>query len=228
MEYNKLEHFVSKPRLDRFLNASGASKTKAEQLYKFNLELSQSFYSILNLFEIFLRNVINNQLADYFSNPNWIITEENGFMNDGSLELSKFYLKKSVQNAESTLKRKGIAVTAGKILAEQSFGFWCSMFDPHHYSPIGGSVIHCFPHKPLSVNRKQISVKMKNIRDFRNRIYHNEPICFLGNAIDFTIKRDVKNDIYELLQWIDIDLKNYVRTFDSIDGKITSWRSGNK
>ena len=30
MEYNKLEYYLSQPRLNRFLLASGSSKTKAQ------------------------------------------------------------------------------------------------------------------------------------------------------------------------------------------------------
>ena len=60
------------------------------------------------------------------------------------------------------------------------------------------------------------------MRDFRNRIYHNEPICFNGNNIDFAYATQIKNELYELLDWIDCDLPKYVKTFDSIDNKINS------
>lgn len=76
MDYNKLEHFVSVPRLDRFLNACGGSKPDAQQLYKDNLRVAESFYPVLHLFEVFLRNAINTRLTDYFGNPDWIIIEK--------------------------------------------------------------------------------------------------------------------------------------------------------
>ena len=222
MNYNKLEYFISQPRLNRFLIASGNSKAKAQRLYHANLKVAQSFYPVLNIFEVFFRNVCNYQISARFTNPNWIIAEKNAFMSNLSLTPSKFYLKNSVNNAERNIVRKGGIITAGKILAEQSFGFWTSFFEPHHYRLIGGVVIHCFPNKPTNVNRSILSQKLNRIRDFRNRIYHNEPICFCGNNIDFAYATQIKNELYELLNWINNDLPAYVKTFDKIDNKIKS------
>lgn len=221
MEYNKLEYYLSQPRLNKFLLASGNSKVKAQKLYRANLRVSQSFYPILNLFEIFLRNICNYQVSAHFANPNWIITEKNGFMSDHSLTGSRFFLKNSILSAERTIRRKGGLITAGKIVAEQSFGFWTSLFDTHHYRLIGGIVIHSFNNKPAGTNRSTISQKLNRIREFRNRVYHNEPICFNGNVIDFTYAENIKNEIYEMLSWIDGDLNDYVEYFDVIDNKIS-------
>ncbi|MBN2857989.1 MAG: Abi family protein [Candidatus Delongbacteria bacterium] len=222
MKYSTLEYYISQPRLKRYLTATNNSKTKAMKLYQKNLRVSQAFYPILNLFEIFLRNVIDYQISSHFANPNWIITEKNGFMNNPSLLPSKYFLKNSVANAEKTIAgNKGkIPVTSGKVIAELSFGFWTSLFQKYHYKLIGGVVIHCFPKKPLNVNRHIINNKLNNIRLFRNRIYHNEPICFNGNDIDFSNAKIIRKDIYELLEWIDVDLVKYTSAFDSIDKKI--------
>lgn len=221
MEYQKLEYYLSQPRLDRFLIATGNSKSKAQKLYKINLRVSQSFYPILNLFEIFFRNIANYQVSSHFANPNWIIAEKNGFMSNPSLSASRFFLKNSVSKAEKAIRRKGGIITSGKIVAEQSFGFWTSLFDTHHYRLIGGVVIHCFPNKPPHVNRNILNQKLNKIREFRNRVYHNEPICFNGNTIDFTEAITIRNEIYELLEWIDSDLTNYVDYFDGINTKIS-------
>jgi len=143
-------------------------------------------------------------------------------MSHQSLTASKFYMKKCVQNAESTILRKGSGITAGKVIAEQSFGFWTSLFDPHHYRLIGGSIIHCFINKPSNINRSSIAVKLNGIREFRNRVYHNEPICFQGNSIDFTGVQAIIQDIYEILDWMDADLKGYVVYFDNINNEISA------
>lgn len=119
MEYNKLEYYLSQPRLNRFLLASGSSKTKVQKLYRANLRVAQSFYPVLNLFEIFLRNICNYQVSTHFANPNWIITEKNGFMSDYSLSKSGFFLKNSIISSEKTIRKKGGLVTAGKVVAEQ-------------------------------------------------------------------------------------------------------------
>ena len=222
MNYNKLEYFVSQPRMGRFLRATNNSKQKAQQLYRINLRVSQSFYPLLNLFEIFLRNSINYQVTSHFANPNWVITEKNGFMSDRSLRNSKFFLKNSIQKAEQTIQRKGGTVTSGKVIAEQSFGFWTSLFEPHHYRLIGGSVIHAFPNKVASANRSTIAQKLNRIREFRNRVYHNEPICFSNNNVDFSNAEDILKELYELLNWIDPELIQYCDYFNNISSKIDS------
>jgi hypothetical protein len=222
LEYNKLEYFVSQPRLNRFLIACDNSKSKAQKLYRINLRVSQSFYPIFNLFEIFIRNSFNYQVSAHFVNPNWIMTERNGFMSSPSLSGSKFFLRKCVDSAEQSIIRKGGTLTSGKIIAEQTLGFWTSLFDTHHYRLIGGCVIHTFGNKPAQINRSIISQKLNRIREFRNRIYHNEPICFDGNSIDFSEAILIKNDIYEILNWIDTDLTDYVEYFNGIQSKIDS------
>ncbi|MDR0681775.1 MAG: hypothetical protein LBG15_08010 [Dysgonamonadaceae bacterium] len=220
MNYGKLEYYVSQPRLNRFLTACGNSKSKAQKLYQANIKVSQSFYPVLNLFEVFFRNICHYQVSSHFANPNWIIAEKSGFMSNPSLSASNFYLKNAVVNAERSIRQKGGTVTAGKIIAEQSFSFWTSLFDTHHYRLIGGVVIHCFPHKPFYINRNILNGRLNRIREFRNRIYHNEPVCFSGNTIDFTYAHTVKQDIYELLSWIDSDLVSYLKKIDTIDYQI--------
>lgn len=225
MRYSKLEYYLSQPRLQRFLLATGNSRIKAQKLYRVNLRVSQAFYPILNLFEIFLRNSVNYHISSHFSNPNWIISEKTGFMSNPSLAPSHFFLKKSIQKAERAIRRKGSVVTSGKVIAEQSFGFWTSLFDTHHFRLIGGSPIQAFPMKPAHANRRVINKKLNKIREFRNRIYHNEPICFNGHRVDFSNAQDIINEIYELLSWIDEDLTGYIEYFNGIHSKIDSAKS---
>ncbi|TNE81288.1 MAG: hypothetical protein EP332_03985 [Bacteroidetes bacterium] len=143
-------------------------------------------------------------------------------MNDGSLRPSRFFLKNSVQKAEGKLRQRGLAITSGKVIAEQTLGFWISLFQPHHYRLIGGTPIQAFPHKPTSENRSSIDGKLNRIREFRNRVYHNEPICFNGPSIDFTEAEIIKQLIFDLMEWMDPEICIYIKKFDSIDSKIKS------
>lgn len=162
------------------------------------------------------------RVSGHFADPNWIINEKRGFMSDPSLRPSRFRLRKKVERAERGIRRSGGSVTAGKVIAEQSFGFWTSLFEVHHYRLIGGVVINAFPNKPAHINRAAIANKLNDIRRFRNRIYHNEPICFDNSNIDFSQVNKVRDDIYELLLWIDTELTDYVSYFDSIPSKVNS------
>jgi len=144
-------------------------------------------------------------------------------MNDISLSKSGYYLKNSVITAENKMTKKSIAVSSGKVLAEQSFGFWVSLFESSHYKLLGGSVIHAFPYKPKHINRKSIFLILSRIRDFRNRIYHNEPICFNGSSVNFSCASQIRQDLFELLGWINPEIQNYVEHFDNIDRKIAGF-----
>jgi len=224
MKYRTIEKYASIPRMNRFLLATG-SKSAAMDLYCINLRVSQAFYPVLNLTETFLRNSLYACIESHFSNPDWIITEKTGFMNNPCLAKSNYYLKNSVINAENKMLKRGIAISSGKVLAEQSFGFWVSLFEPAHYKLIGGSVIHSFPYKPSCINRKSVLLLLSKIRDFRNRIYHNEPICFNGVSVDFTYASQIKDSLFDILEWMDPDIKKYVRLFDSIDQKIKRYNA---
>ena len=70
------------------------------------------------------------------------------------------------------------------------------------------------------MNRNQINQKLNDVREFRNRIYHNEPICFSDDEIDFTEAIMIRQTIHELSEWIDADLNDYLDYFDGIDAKI--------
>ncbi|MEP7265846.1 MAG: hypothetical protein ABI772_15180 [Bacteroidota bacterium] len=170
----------------------------------------------MNLLETFLRNCINENLAFYYSDTAWVINQKNGFMNHTTLG-PKFWIKEQIIKAEANTRG---TITPGKIIAEQTFGFWTSLFEPRHYRLIGGNVIHCFPRKSSHVNRAYLANILKDIREFRNRIYHNEAICFNNITIDFTHAIYIKTEIYNLLEWMDADLKTYVLQFDNIDSII--------
>lgn len=211
---------MSQMRMARFLAAAGNSRDKAMKLYRINLRVAQAFYPVLNLFEVVCRNEIYNKIATHFSDPAWIITQKRGFMSDPSLRPSHYFLKRCVQKSENAIERTGGLVTPGKLVAEQTFGFWTSLFEPHHYRLVGGVVIGCFPGKPPHENRNSINQKLVSIRKFRNRVYHNEPICFDGTNPDFTSATNVKTDIFNLIRWIDPKLEDYFSYYNVIDSKI--------
>lgn len=220
MDYSKLEYYLSEPRLNRFLVACGGSATKAEKLYGINLRVAGAAYPLLNLFEIFLRNALTAQISIFFNDPDWIIHQQNGFMSNPGLSKSNYFLRKSVQQAQTIILRKGGTVTAGNIVAEQSFGFWTSLFEPHHFRLIGGAPLTCFVNKPASVNRSILAAKLDGVRNFRNRIYHNEPICFKGGQVDFSDTMAIWQDIQDMLAWIDPELTTFVTQFDELKQKI--------
>ncbi|MCG8894713.1 hypothetical protein G1K73_13275 [Tenacibaculum finnmarkense] len=217
--YKDLELFLSKERLDRFLIATERSEADAIALYEKNIKVSKAFYPVLNLFEIFFRNIINENVSKTFNNKDWILTVNSGFMNHKSLSKS-YFLKNSVLKAKKRIRKNGSKVTYSNVIAEQNLGFWTSFFDSNSFGLTKGIPLKCFPNKPKLEKRETIKIKLDNIRDFRNRIYHNEPICFSGKTVNFDKAIKIKNDIYDLLLWMNADFIYYNSYFEEIEKEI--------
>lgn len=212
--------YLSRPRHNRYLIATDNNSSNAKRLYNANIRLAQSIHPILSQFEVVLRNALNTQLSEYFTDTDWIITQKNGFMNSPSLANSRYFLKKSVNKTESKLGRRGIPITSGKIISDQTFGFWIALFLPHHYSLIGGEPIKIFVNKPSTENRASLYSKLDDIRNFRNRVNHCEPLCFNGNNIDCSHILGIRTKLYNLLNWIEPDLVPFFQKIDNVENKV--------
>jgi hypothetical protein len=211
--------FLSGPRYNRYLTATTNNSDRAKKLYNGNIRLAQAFHPVLSQFEVVFRNSLNMVLSSHFSDPDWIITQQAGFMRHPSLRASHFFLKSCVQKTENKLRARAIPVTSGKIIADQTFGFWVAFFLSHHYSLVAGQPIHVFPHKPSIENRAGINSRLEDIKNFRNRVNHCEPICFSGSTIDCSVALSIRRKIYELVSWIDPGLVPFFSSIDNIQNK---------
>jgi hypothetical protein len=220
MDLKDLERFFSTQRLERFLKATKYSDIHTQILFDANIRISQSFYPLLHLFEVIFRNVCYENVSKYFRDNDWIINQKDGFMNHYSLAQSNFFLRNCIIKAENIQRNMKPKISSGKIISEQPFGFWTSLFEIYHYKLIGGSVIKAFPFKPKEIDRKILNSKLKSVRNFRNRVYHNEPICFDKQDVSITLCLNTYLDILELIQWIDPNLINYLEKFDTIKDEI--------
>ena len=193
--------------------------------------VAQSIHPVIGVFEVVLRNSIYNTISNYFQDENWIMNQKEGFMSDKTLvfrnnpsKISKRndFLKKEVLKAEKKLKLKysntpSMSIKAGNIIAEQSFGFWTNFFEPHHYKILKGNPIQIFRDLPQGVGRKEILNKLNAIRQFRNRINHNEPICFVDNKFSYSEIQTIHQSIYELLTYMDERLIDFVESIDNTE-----------
>ena len=212
--------YLSSTRYRRYLIATTNNNKRAKKLYNANIRLAQAFHPILSQFEVIIRNSLNNKLSVYFNDPDWIINQKTGFMHNHSLAQSRFYLKKCVEKTENNLTTRQIPITSGKIISDQTFGFWIAFFLSHHYTLIGGQPIHIFANKPQSEDRASIYSKLDDIRKFRNRVNHCEPICFSNNNIDCRSALDILSKLYNLINWIDPKLDPYFKSIDSVQSKV--------
>jgi len=76
MERESLKSILSNERLKPYLKFHSGNFEKAIHHYKANIEISESFYSMLSVLEIALRNKIDYQLQRKFSDENWFENKE--------------------------------------------------------------------------------------------------------------------------------------------------------
>ena len=225
--YPEIEYYLSTYRLNRYLVATSGDKELAISLYFDSLKLSQFFYPLLSTFEVVLRNSIDQILTAHFNDHSWIMAQRSGFMDDNSLShrnkngkiIHKRYMKNEVEKAIQKIQKSG-KPTAPKVIAEMKFGFWNAFYDNQYYKLLLGKPIQVFNHLPPNISRSNIFHSLTKIRDFRNRISHNEPICFNGTGLDLMYPENIYGDIIRLLEWIDVDLKQWISPLDNVKSQI--------
>lgn len=223
MKFAEIEKHISHPRINRYLSICG-NTTRAIKLYKANIKLSQAFHPLLGIIEVVLRNNINDALTVYFGDADWIINQTSGFMFAPTLAGTRYYLKTEVERTIRKLRQKRLSVTSGKVISEQTFGFWTDLLEPHHFRLIGASSINAFANLPATENRRTVAQKLTEIRKFRNRINHNEPIVLHRNTIDFTKATNVHASIIEVFGWIDPKLLTWIHEFNKVSQTLARCR----
>ena len=217
MNYKKFSRIYSISRVSRYQKAANGDKKKAMAMYYANARLAQAFQPLISVFEVVLRNQLHYALVHHFNDVMWLVDQKNGFMSDpslthvvkktGKVKVNDF-LKKEVERSEKTLIQKHRNVTAGRVIAELNFGFWNSLYETHHYALLKGVPGTIFRSLPSGVGRKEINLRVQEIRNLRNRISHNEPLCFKDKAFDLTYVNEMYAMISDFLSWIDPQIIN--------------------
>ena len=236
-EYEIFEKYLSAPRIERYLIAAKSNKQSCINLYKSNLSISKAFHPVLGLFEVILRNKISHVLSRHFNDEDWIINQQSGFMIDSSLDYindrgfkieTNRFIYNSVKTAEQKLLKRSIPINSNRLIAEQSMSFWTELFEKKYYKILKGRPIQIFEKLPKDISRVDISNRLNKIRRFRNRINHNEPICFEGLNIALTIPIETIEAINTLLMWINPETLKLLEEFNDVENQIKQLVNENK
>jgi hypothetical protein len=199
MKYRDFERVFSVPRLNKYLRAAGGDKQKALRLYRYNIKLCQRFYGMLGILEVALRNTVNDHFKTQLADTDWIVTQaKSGF-------LKKYH--DSIQKEHTRLVNAG-SYTNDKLLSTLSFGVWTYMFSRHCYRNSGKTLLRIFPNKKHGANQSDIYNELDEIRIFRNRIAHHEPLCFNQQGqIDLSYAVRILNMIEKYLNYLGFNPK---------------------
>lgn len=180
----------------------GRSEIDALALYVWNIDLSEAFYPILQNLEVGLRNKLNDALATSYTDSWWF--EDPGIMVDK-------FAKDRVEEAKNRLYDNGTDITESGVVSELSFGFWSGLFSKQ-YEPViwrrPSLLRDAFPYMSNIIRKRSVlATRFNDIRRFRNRVFHHEPIWHLD------LNKEHAN-IMEALGWLDPCLQKVTATLD--------------
>lgn len=161
---------LSPKRLAPYLRHNDEDCHRALAHYQWNLKLSEALYPVLHLNEVVFRNALHQTLTVEFKTEMW-------FEGDWLYESEK----RSVEEVIKEIRKQKRDVTADRVVAQLTFGFWCSLCNKRyeHRQTLWPKLLR---HKPLKQlpkrlrQRQSISKAVERLRRLRNRVFHHEPI----------------------------------------------------
>jgi hypothetical protein len=172
---NAFRATISEARFARYLKEAAGNAVHAIELYHWNALLSQSMYLPLQMWEVSLRNKLN-QFLIFKYNAKWpyddralrtLTGNENRRLRDTKLRFDPGNL--------------GAQIPTDAIVADLSAGFWVSLLSKRYDVPFAWryNLARVFPHGG-KVDRAVASATCDRLLDLRNRIAHHEPIWQLN------------------------------------------------
>jgi hypothetical protein len=213
--FKSLERSISSSRISTY-KSNGHTEIETIADYVLNAKISQNFYFLLQNLEVSLRNAIYDSFKKHYPNSDFFYLFENNSFN-------RYKSKKEKHSRECWKMLCGVkyklkhmqTLSDGKIIAELNFGFWTELLisRDNKYTDMWRRIfLDVFPNYKIksSIDKDKISIALKidDIRNFRNRIFHYEPIY---NQSDL-IKKHI--DIFDILTWLNEDMKILNELFD--------------
>jgi hypothetical protein len=208
-----LQRIFSDQRMRKYFDRHLSDEDKAIKHYKGNILVSESFYPLLSIFEVALRNSLNRQLVALFGREDWYeAMAVRSRLND---------LNNKVSLAKRHISRRGESITASKVVAELTLGFWVQLFNAEYERILWKSLRRAFPFMPKAERKRhKVSAPLNRIREFRNRVFHHEPVCWRIDRLE-----QLRRELYSVLMWIDIDLPAFAEPLDKSEEVISKLRS---
>jgi len=179
---------ISPERLGTYLLASNRDDSRALKLYIWNAHVGEAFHLPIQATEVALRNTINGALVRRFGADWW--------NNAKFLAVASARQRKDITDVTRRIQKRGSTLCTGQIVANLSFGFWAGMLDSSYNISIWSRELSsAFPHLPNKKKRKQVATRVRKVNNFRNRIWHHEPIFRMNLSQEYA-------DAMELLGWI--------------------------
>lgn len=219
--FNNVEKSISQTRLSTYKNhGTGLSNKEAIINYVLNAKISENFYFLLQNLEVALRNAIYDSFKTHYPTNDFFFTHETDSRNRYLQRKEKHSREcwKMICAAKYNILNRHSNINDGKMIAELNFGFWTKILlsTDTKYTNMWRRIFNdVFPNYNIvnSVDSDKVVVGtvIDQIRDFRNRIFHYEPIFNQANL------NQIHEDIIKVLGWINKDMQELSITFDEYD-----------
>lgn len=187
---------LSQQRLSPYIRSNANSIA----VYKWNIALSESFYPLLHIIEVSLRNRLHQAIAEVVNDNSWLLNR-----NPKIFKLVDNYwnIKIDITINEMIKKKKS---DEGHLISEMPFGFWNMLlgrrFENKQFLwPKLKIKVFPFAHR---VKINEIRSQFSDIKRLRNRIFHYESIWHWKDL------QEQHNDILRAIHWIDPMLLKFV------------------
>lgn len=213
-----LQKVFSEKRMQRYFDAHDDEKM-AMLHYQFNIELTESFYTVIAVYEVALRNAINKQLIHLFNREDWYSQFQN---TPGLTNLHRY-----ISQANKQISGRKELASPSKIVAELTLGFWVTLLNSEYEKILFKNLRFAFPNMPKAIRqRKNISAPLNKFRTFRNRVFHHEPICWNLEKI-----MEIHAEMILVMGWINSDIPTWIYSFDKVNAVVNkietemSWKT---
>ena len=170
--------------------------------YRCNLFLSEAMYVPLSVFEVTLRNALCRELRQMAGRDDWYVIFPN---TPGLSNLNRY-----ITQATKQISGRHEQISPSKIVAELTLGFWVSLFNSEYERILWKDLRRAFPFIPKATRqRKNISAPLNRFRAFRNRVFHNESICWNINIV-----RNIHSEMIKVLGWMNHDMPEWLAQSD--------------
>jgi hypothetical protein len=191
--------------MNKYFNAHPGNENAAILHYQSNIQISETFYPLLSILEVALRNSVNRELKTKFGREDWYAHFPT------TPGLAK--LNHEITKAQNQITKRKESISASKVVAELTLGFWVRLFNAEFEKILWKDLRRAFPFM-VKADRKRhnVSAPLNNFRNFRNRVFHNEPICWNLNNL-----QQRHDELIKIMSWINDDLPSWAANVDRFD-----------
>jgi hypothetical protein len=213
-----IDTWLGQPRFGRYLQAVNGDRLRAIALYEWNARVSAGFQRDLAHVEVALRNAYDTAAIGWGGSGHWLLDGYAGvfapvFRTKGRRsrdinEHPRDQVRQAIRSAG------GPNATAGKVIAQLSFGFWRYLSTSAHEKTLWVPYLHrAFA---PGTDRARIDAPIGRLHELRNRVAHHEHLLNQNVLSRF-------NDLLDVAQALQPDLATFLSTSSDIP-HLAAWQ----